>query len=108
MVRSVRKELRLSPEFADAVDRVRGDVSFNRFVERALEQALGGAVCRDAGGAPSSEAGLSPIPAPARAPDPAEYRDRHNTAHVSGHQAGSVGGTLRPPYVKPFRPSPKK
>jgi hypothetical protein len=41
MARTVRKELRLTPELAAAVDGAREDVSFNRFVERALEHALG-------------------------------------------------------------------
>lgn len=40
MSRSVRKELRLTAEMVERIDVARGDVSFNRFVERVLEQAL--------------------------------------------------------------------
>lgn len=38
--RSVRKELRLTPELESRVREARGDVSFNRFVEGTLEAAL--------------------------------------------------------------------
>jgi hypothetical protein len=41
MARTVRKELRLTPELVEGVDRARGDVSFNRFVENALLDAVG-------------------------------------------------------------------
>ena len=40
MSRSVRKELRLTAEMVERIDDARGDVSFNRFVERALERML--------------------------------------------------------------------
>jgi hypothetical protein len=89
MPRSVRKELRLTPEMVRAIDQARGDVSFNRWAERAFEKALGsadghggrqtGAASSDA---PSSSEGLgasrertegvlkAPVPAPPRAPLP--------------------------------------
>ena len=57
---------RLPADLAGRIDAVRGDVAFNRWVVRALEEALG------AGSAPSDPGEVSPRvarPAPPRAPD---------------------------------------
>lgn len=40
MSKDVRKTIRLTQEMADAIDRARGDVSWSRWVQRALERAL--------------------------------------------------------------------
>ena len=42
MPKSERRELRLTPEMAEAIDQARGDVPFNRWAERAFEKALAG------------------------------------------------------------------
>jgi hypothetical protein len=68
MSRSVRKELRLTAEMVERIDEARGDVSFNRFVERALESALGGKGVEQAGAPDVPQGRPLPVPAPSRAP----------------------------------------
>jgi hypothetical protein len=63
MARSVRKELRLTPELESRVKSAKGDVSFNRFVEKALEAALNGGAVPD--GVRSS---VRPVDVPAASP----------------------------------------
>jgi len=59
----VRKSIRLSPEMARQIEAARGDVSWSRWVKRALEQALG-----DENGATGGTPRTPASPGPARAP----------------------------------------
>lgn len=57
MPRSARLDLRFTPELLDSIDTARGDVSRNRWIERACEGAL-----RGVGMAPDGVSEWSPGP----------------------------------------------
>lgn len=71
MKKSVRKAIRLTPEMAEAIDVARGDVSWSRWVERALESALGAGHKPDPVGTPEDVPGTV-ASAPTRAPNRAD------------------------------------
>lgn len=63
-MKTKRLELRVTQDFLDAIDAARGDVSRTRWVERALEKALGGR------SSPGKDEGVMGVPQPSSPPAP--------------------------------------